>query len=118
MSLVKSATLTPAKLAANARQSTGPRTPPGKRRIVLKALKHGRHLGGLRKNLVKADADAELFNWIRARERWQAERLVREVWCRAWQAWRAGGQGGLRHGARPKSERRKGTGKLSSSGRQ
>ncbi len=112
VSLVSSPTLTPAKLAANARQSTGPRAQPGKRRIVLKALKRGRHCGGLRENLVKADADAELFEWIRSRifdgfqplsvlEPWQAERLVREVWCRARQASRAGGQGGLRHGARP-----------------
>ncbi len=44
MSLVKSVTLTPAKLAANranARRSTGPRTPQGQQRTRLNALKHG-----------------------------------------------------------------------------
>ncbi len=97
MSLVKSPTLTPATLAANARQSTGPNTPAGKRRIAIKGLKRGRHCEGLRENLVKADADAEFFDWIPSRifdgfqplsvlERWLAERLVREVWCRAWRA--------------------------------
>ncbi len=112
MALVKSPTLTPVKLVANARQSTGPRTPAGKRRIVLNALKRGRTSRAFRENLIKAGADAELFDWIRARvfdgfkplsarEQWQAERLARAVWCRAWQASRAGGQGGLRLGARP-----------------
>jgi hypothetical protein len=44
MSLVKSPFLTPAKLAANrsnARRSTGPRTPAGKRRVRVNSLKHG-----------------------------------------------------------------------------
>ncbi len=43
MSLVKSVTLTPAKLAANranARRSTGPRTPRGQQRTRLNALRH------------------------------------------------------------------------------
>ncbi len=89
MALVKSPTLTPAKLAANcsnARKSTGPNTPPGKRRVVLNALKHGRYSRAFRENLIKAGADAELFDWIRFRifdgfqprsapERWQAEEL-------------------------------------------
>jgi hypothetical protein len=70
MPLVKSPILTPVKLAANcanARKSTGPRTAAGKRHIVLNALKHGRCSRGFRENLVKAGADAELFDWIRAR---------------------------------------------------
>lgn len=117
MHLVKSPTLTLAKLAANrsnARRSTGPRTAAGKRRIVLNALKHGRFSGSFGENLIKAGADAELFDWIRGRvfdgfrplghaERWQAEGLAREVWCRAYAAYRASragrarghGQGGL-----------------------
>jgi hypothetical protein len=100
MPLVKSPILTPVKLAANcanARKSTGPRTAAGKRHIVLNALKHGRCSRGFRENLVKAGADAELFDWIRARvfdcfrplstlEHRQAERLAREVWCEAWRA--------------------------------
>ncbi len=97
MALVKSPTLTPAKLAANcsnARKSTGPNTPAGKQRIVLNALKHGRTSRAFGENLIKAGADAELFDWIRSRifdgfqprsvpERRQAERLAREVWCLA-----------------------------------
>ncbi len=105
MALVKSPTLTPAKLAANcsnARKSTSPNTPAGKRRVVLNALKHGRTSRAFRENLIKAGADAELFDWIRshifdgfqplsAPERWQAEELAREVWCQAWRAPQAPG---------------------------
>jgi hypothetical protein len=103
MSLVKSPVLTAAKLAANranARLSTGPRTPAGKRRIVLNALKHGRYSRGFRQNLIKAGADLELFDWIHARivdcfsprdarQSWQAERLAREIWCYTWRERRA-----------------------------
>ncbi len=110
MALVKSPTLIPAKLAANrsnARKSTGPNTPAGKRRVVLNALKHGRTSRAFGENVIKAGADAELFDWIRSRifdsfqprsapERWQAEELAQEVWCRAWQAllspWGVGGR--------------------------
>ncbi len=116
MALMKSPTLTPAELAANcsnARKSTGPNTPAGKGRIVLNALNHRRYSRALRQNLIKAGADAELFDWIRSRifdgfqprsapERWQAERLAREVCCRDWRApqapgaYRAPRQAGLR----------------------
>jgi hypothetical protein len=103
MSLVKSPVLTAVRLAANranARLSTGPRTPAGKRRIVLNALKHGRYSRAFRANLIKAGADTELFDWIHARivdcfsprnarQDWQAERLAREIWCYAWQEERA-----------------------------
>ncbi len=103
MPLVKSPALTAAKLAANranGRLSTGPRTPVGKRRIVLNALKHGRYSRAFRANLIKAGADAELFDWIQARivdcfsprnarQFWQAERLAREIWCHAWREQRA-----------------------------
>src|SRR5260370_3100086 len=65
--------------------------------MVLNALKHGRYSRAFRENLVKAGADAELFDWVRARvfdgfrplaprERCQAEQLAREVWCQAWRA--------------------------------
>ncbi len=111
MALVKSPTLTPAKLAANcsnACKSTGPNTPAGKRRVVLNALKHGRTSRAFGENLIKAGADAELFDWIRSPifdgfqrrsvlERWQAEGIGSgEVWCRAWRAllspWGIGGR--------------------------
>ncbi len=100
MSLVSSPTLTPAKLAAkcaNALESTGPRTAAGKRRIMLNGLRHRRYSSAFGENLVKAGANAELFDWICSRifdgfqprsapERWQAEELAREVWCLAGRA--------------------------------
>lgn len=69
MSLRKRPTLTPALLAANranAQKSTGPRTVQGKNRIVLNALKHGRHARTFRDKLLRARSkeDAELFQWI------------------------------------------------------
>ena len=48
MPLVRSPLLTPRSLAArraNALKSTGPRTPCGKARVSLNALKHGRSMG-------------------------------------------------------------------------
>ncbi len=98
VSLVNALALTPARLPGNcssARKSTGPRTAAGKRRGVLNALKHGRYSRAFRENLIKARANAELFDWIRARvsdcfkplserERWQAEQLAREVWSGPW----------------------------------
>ncbi len=105
MALVNSPLLTGAKLAANranAAKSTGPRTPAGKRRVVLNALKHGRTSRAFRDSLIKAGADVELLDWIlarifdcfgplEARERRKAERLAREVWCMYWVA--SGSQG-------------------------
>jgi hypothetical protein len=69
MSLRKRPTLTPALLEANranARKSTGPRTVNGKNRVVLNALKNGRHARNLHENLLRARSkeDAELFQWI------------------------------------------------------
>lgn len=94
VALVKSPTLTPARLAAsspNTRRSTAPRTAAGNRRIVVKALKCGRYLKGIRENLVRVGRDVELFDWICAQvercfeplalpERIEAERLARQ--CR------------------------------------
>jgi hypothetical protein len=98
MSLRRRPTLTPALLAANranARKSTGPRTVEGKNRIVLNALKKGRHARNFGENLQRAKSrrDAELFQWILEQVRtafrlrgWQedqrmAERLAQRVWC-------------------------------------
>ncbi len=103
---VKSATLSPAKLAAphssTARKSTGPCTAAGKRRIVLKALKRGRDSRAFRERLVRASGDVELFDCTNAQAHvsfqpvnlpvWrQAERLAREVCCPAKTAKRPGG---------------------------
>ncbi len=93
MPLVKSPRMTPAKLAANranARKCTGPRTPEGKRRVMLNALKHGRY--ARTEKLIQAGADAGLLDWIRAQivacyqtqgERGlrAVEQMTREVWC-------------------------------------
>jgi hypothetical protein len=98
MSLRKSPTRTPALLEANranARKSTGPRTLKGKNRIVLNALKEGRHARDFGENLrrAKSQGDAELFQWILDQVNaafrlhgWQenqrkAERLAQQVWC-------------------------------------
>jgi hypothetical protein len=98
VSLRKPPTVTPALLAANranARKSTGPRTAEGKNRIVLNALKEGRHARNFGESLrrAKSQGDAELFQWILDQVRaafrfhgWQedgrkAERLAQRVWC-------------------------------------
>jgi hypothetical protein len=98
MSLRKRPAVTPALLAANranARRSTGPRTVDGKNRIVLNALKDGRHARHFSEKLLRAKSrgDAELFQWILEQVRtafrlrsWQqddrqAERLAQRVWC-------------------------------------
>lgn len=50
MSLVQRRPASPRRIAANqsnARKSTGPRTPPGKRRAAWNSLKHGRYAAGL-----------------------------------------------------------------------
>jgi len=93
MPLVKSPRMTPAKLAANranARKCTGPRTPEGKRRVMLNALKHGRY--ARTEKLIEGGADSGLLDWIRAqivacyqpqgeRGRRTTEQLTREVYC-------------------------------------
>ena len=98
MSLRRRPTMTPALLAANranARKSTGPRTVEGKDRIVLNALKGGRHARNFGENLrrAKSQGEAELFQWMLDRVRaafrlhgWQenerkVERLAQRVWC-------------------------------------
>ncbi len=91
MSLVKSPTLTPAKLVANARQSTGPRTATGKRRIVLKALRRGRYAKSFRQNWVGPKKYVEPSDRIQAQfrecfqpvtlpERIEAVGLAGKVW--------------------------------------
>ncbi len=102
MPLRKSPQLTPALLAANrgnARNSTGPRTAAGKLWSALNSLKHGRTSKAFRHNLSGAGDEVELYDWIHAQirncfeplsppEQMQAERLAREVWCRARRALR------------------------------
>ncbi len=102
MPLRQSPLRTPALLAANranAQKSTGPRTPQGKARVALNALKHGRYAVGLREKLVQAgDRSAEgQYRWIRSEiaatfgvggpaDQRQAEQLAASVWCQARQA--------------------------------
>ncbi len=105
MAPVKSSTLSPAKLAAHcstARKSTGRFTAAGKRRIVLKTLQHGRGSRAFREHLVRASGDVKVFDCTNAQAHAcfqpvnlpvgrQAERLAREVCCRAKTAKRPGG---------------------------
>jgi hypothetical protein len=98
MSLRKRPIITPALLAANranARRCTGPRTVEGKNRVVLNALKDGRHARNLGENRrrAKSKGDAELFRWILEQVRaafrlhcWQdderkAKVSAQRVWC-------------------------------------
>ena len=97
MSLRKRPIITPALLAAaraNARKSTGPRTPQGKARAALNALKNGSRSLAFRQKLVEAgaNADVELYDWIletllewfrpsTRRERDRQPRLARGIWC-------------------------------------
>ena len=69
MSLVKSPTMTSAKLAANrsnALKSTGPRTYRGRQRVTLNALKHGRNCVPrfFRTRLLQNHEDVALFDWM------------------------------------------------------
>ncbi len=64
MSLIKSLALTPAKLAANranARRSTGPRTPRGRQRTRLNALKHGLRSRSFASTVVNSAEDRKKF---------------------------------------------------------
>jgi len=97
MSLVKSPTLTPAKLAAcraNAQKSTGPRTSEGKRRIILNSLKHGERSRDFVGSLRKAGSPEEKASYVdlyfrleqllqptTAEGRKQLDALLRELWC-------------------------------------
>jgi hypothetical protein len=95
MSLIKSPTMTPRKLAAvraNGRKSAGPRTQAGKDKSMLNALKHGQYSKAFRSNLLKAREDVALYDWIYARiletfqpvgkRQWRvAKQWARETWC-------------------------------------
>ncbi len=96
MPLRKSPTRTPALLAAlraNSRKSTGPRTPCGKARVALNALKHGRRAERLPEKLLRAgDREGEaLYRWFRAeitaafgRGRANEERRCDQIAAAAW----------------------------------
>ena len=97
MPLVKSPTMTPAKLAANranALKSTGPRTARGKAHVTLNALRHGGRCRAstFREQLAGNGEDAALYDWIYQQvvdrfnlsERSQLNEcatLARRVWC-------------------------------------
>ena len=97
MPLRKSPTRTPALLAAlraNSLKSTGPRTPLGKARSCLNALKHGRYARHLPDRLVQAcdRGGAALYQWFHReiaatfgasdpRDRRLAEQMAARAWC-------------------------------------
>ncbi len=99
MPLRKSPVRTPALLAANranAQSSTGPRSPQGKARVALNALKHGHYAVRLREKLAQAgDRGGESqYQWFRSEiatafgasgpdEELQAERMAARAWCTA-----------------------------------
>jgi len=101
--LRKSPTRTEAFLAANRRNAqkcTGPRTPEGKARVSLNALKNGRYAHRLPEKLEAAGyhSAAALYGQIRTEmttafkvekdpvEVRQVERVAAMVWCMAWRA--------------------------------
>ena len=97
MSLIKSSTLTAARLAANrlnAQKSTGPRISAGKARVALNALKHGRYAVALREKIIRTgDQEADRhYRWLRsevahtfqprdASSHRQVEALANQLWC-------------------------------------
>jgi hypothetical protein len=97
MPLVKSPTLSPAKLAANlanARKSTGPGSPLGKARVDLNSLRSGRRAPAFSKQLRQTGSEDELclfcailellyecFHPRTLRQKRRVERLVCQVWC-------------------------------------
>lgn len=94
--LRKSPCRTPALLAANrlnALKSTGPRTVPGKARVALNALKHGRYARRLSPRLLRAGdcQDAALYRRLRFTLGWtfapQSPAQYRAVERLAAQAW-------------------------------
>ena len=97
MPLRKSPVRTPALLAANranSLKSCGPRTPRGKARVSLNALKHGRHARRLPEKLVRAGYLRELALYARVHsfivrafqphgrfEEGVAAALAAKAWC-------------------------------------
>ncbi len=92
MPLRKSPSRTPAFLAANRRnalKSTGPRTPRGKARVSLNALKSGRYAVRLPERLLalgERRSEAQ-YRWFRSQIA-QAFRPCNRVGCRRRKGWR------------------------------
>ena len=81
----------------NAKKSTGARTPEGKARVALNALKHGRRAKRVRQSLIQAGMQEgeRLYRWLLERlartfepksfKDWrQADRMARQAWSEFW----------------------------------